>query len=335
MEKINYSQYRDDLANAVKKIPKKNRKDFLKDERNSENYQKSSIYKIENRYRKSINNQYRKWQENNISIDIDNPPTFFTGITGKYTFKKFSKEILDSIVRDEKGDTFFITPKRAERQAMSALLGNYLASKCSTLSRLKFPEIRLEQINNQTVALMEYFDNYKELDYYTNDSQKELDIFSDNEKAFLEIYNLWIGNWDFKHEHVLVSEGSPNNNKFETIAFGIFQKLFQKKNNNTSIGLIDLEMSFDSTREDRINQTVLKSVFLSEDMSEKTKNYILEIIQNLTTSDRNNIIKYAVDSGFKPEETIDIVFDLFKRRNDLSEEIANVRKIYSLNHAKI
>lgn len=306
MENYNHQQYRDQLAKEIKETPRDSRQQKLAEAKQSDEYQKASIFKIEERYRDSLNEQYRKFEEHDVKFDSDKPPNSFQGITGNYKFENYSKMLLDSVVSDETDRKFFITTKRPEKQALASILGNFLSKDNPALARLKFPEIRLEKINGKTVALMEYFDGYDELNY-DKETQKnlgQLDFFTDEERAFLEIYNLWIGNWDFKYDHALFSSGK------------------------NSVGLIDLEMSFDFDRSNRIDQTVAKSIFLGEEMSDENKAKILKIISNLNISDRNKIIKHAVDSGFNPDETIQIVFELLRRRKNLDEEIKTVRLLY-------
>ncbi len=314
----NYQKYRDELASHLKKASKAERKLILEREKKSKKYQRADIYSIERRYRNSLQEQYQKWKKNEIILDIENPPQVFQGVTGKYKIEKFSEIILDSIVSDEEGRKFFLTPKMSERQAMSSLLGNYLIDNNPELKRLHFPEIRLEQINNEVVAFMEYFDDYHEISWEDEKKKKEIKIFSEEEKAFMEIYNLWIGNWDFKNCHVMYSKCCAKNN--------FIIDFFKRKRGD--IGLIDLEKSFDFYNKRRIDQTVLKSVFLDSKISEESNKNILTLINKLNIMDRNKIIKFAVDSGFEPEETINIIFELFKRREKLEDEVKYIRKLY-------
>jgi len=121
------------------------------------------------------------------------------------------------------------------------------------------------------------------------------------------IFNLWIGNWDFKPEHIFVS----------------------KDHRNLAVGLIDLEMSFDFKNPKRLEEVGRKSPFLGKNGKPKSKiNKYFDFIENLSLSDRNAIINLAVSSGFKPQETIGLVLALFKRRDIIEEELATVESLY-------
>lgn len=306
IEIYNHQQYRDQLAREIVETPKDERPERLTTARQSDMYLKSRIFKIEERFRKFINEQYRKFDEHDVKFDPDNPPDYFQGVTGRYKFIDYSKLLYYSILSDDTGREFFVTTKKPERQALACIIGRYLCKDKPYLARLKFPEIRLEKINGKTVALVEYFDGYNELgrDKEEREIPEQLNFFTDEEKAFLEIYNIWIGNWDFKYDHVLVSS---------------------EKN---SVGLIDLEMSFDFGRRNRIDKIVARSIFLGEEISDETKKKIIKIISDLDTSDWNTIIKYAVESGFKPNETIQVVSELYNRRESLDEEVQTIRALY-------
>lgn len=300
--------YRENLAKELKELPKNKRKLKFHEETQSTEYKQASIYKIEDRYRKFLGKKFQNWEQHNIIIDIDKHPTGFQGATGNYNFVEFSSILLDSIVEDENGVKFFVSTKKPEEQSLASLIGDYLSRKDPSLLRLHFPQIRLEQINKEVVALVEYFEGYKELTHKYEQRTKELNFFTDEEKAFLQVYNLWIGNWDFKFDHVLFKEGNKG------------------QANGGSIGLIDLEMSFDFDNPKRLKETLRKSIFLEENIPEEKENKYIEIIKNLDVKDRNSIIKQAVESGFEPEKTISVLFQLLERRNIVKSELDDLKR---------
>jgi hypothetical protein len=298
-----FEQYRSDLAGKIKNLPHLERKKALKDVRETKEYQEADIFYIQNNFREELEFGRQNWERSDVELGEIYQGQKFAGATGKYEVVEIEEELglLGSVVRDETGKEFFITPKRAKEQSLASLIGDYLTFGNERLKRLHFPEIRLENINGETVALMEYFRGYEELPFERNPKED----FSEDEKAFLQVYNLWIGNWDYKYDHLLVSQDEKDK----------------------AIGLIDLEWSFDFKNRKRLETTADKSIFLGDVAPEKIDEY-LKKIETLDIADRNKMIKYAVASGFAPDEVIKNILQLFERRDVVRVEEENMEEIY-------
>lgn len=310
---LDLQAYRDILAKRITEQPNHSlRKQELAEEKQTETYQKASIFKIEERFRRSIDKIHRQWADAGIDLDVQQARvgTGFKGATGKYKFLERPVEIYlhDSIVENEEGQRFYVSEKMAREQLLASLIGNCLVSKNRRLGKLHFPKILLENINERPIALVEYFPQEKFEPAYSKDIAKRgFTCFSEDEKAFLQIFNLWIGNWDFKTEHIFVS----------------------KDRRNLVVGLIDLEKSFDFKYPDRLEQISRKSPFLGITSVSETKiEEYLGFFRGLSLHERNEIIKLAVSSGFETQETIEIVLALFRRKDIIREELTTVEKLY-------
>lgn len=282
------------------------RREILEEAKRSEEYREADIFRVQDRFRAEIDDIRKRWEEHPVSLDMDTLArgSRFSGATGEYEFEKVSKfGLLESVVRDEQKKEFFVTTKMARGQALASLIGGFVAGTAGQMDALHFPEIRLENINGKPVALMEFFKGYEEVPY--NESEKT-PLLSDDEKAFLSVLNVWIGNWDFKADHVLVSPDKSSR----------------------AIGLIDLEKSFDFDNPKRLEDTAFRDPFLGKGAvpGELISKYEV-LIESLDISDRNEIVKKAVASGFEPNEIISIVMKLMKRRVEVKDDIERVKGI--------
>jgi len=233
---------------------------------------------------------------------FNNPPKEYIGSTGKYTFDFFPLINNYSIVKNENNERFYLTSKAPAIQSITSLIGKYLVNKNPELSRINFPEIKLEKINNEDFALVEFFENYKELSRDPQENIEEKKFFTDKEKAFLQVYNLWIGNWDFKDEHVLYN-----------------------KEGDGSIALIDFEKSFSYGNLDFVAG---RSTFLNTQINPEDELNYINFIKSLDGADKNIFIKYAIDSGFEKEWAVETISRLFKKRDSIQENLDEVKEIY-------
>lgn len=304
MKDRDHQQYRDDLAKELRgQTDREKRREMLEEAKGTEEYQEADIFKIQERFRAEIDDIRKKWEEHPVSLDMDTLArgSRFSGATGEYEFEKVSRSgLLESIVRDGQNKEFFVTTKMAREQALASLVGGFVAGRAGQMDALRFPEIRLEHINGKTVALMEFFRGYEEVPY---DESEKTPLLSEDEKAFLSVLNIWMGNWDFKADHVLVSPDKSSR----------------------VIGLIDLEKSFDFDNPKRLQKTADREPFVGRGAvsDEKIVRYT-DLIAGLDIRDRNEIVKKAIASGFASDEIIGIVINLMKRRTEVKDDIERV-----------
>lgn len=240
MEEGKNQKYRDGLASRLLDISDHfERKKAL--ESRGRDYIQARVFKLYKRYEREFGEKYKEFEHYNVEFSPQSTPLFFDGFTGRYTFIKYYPILIDSIVEDEEGNRFFVTPTNPNVQAFVSLLGRHLVEISEGLERVKFPEIRLERINGEILALVEYL-NGRGLSKDKETRKREVRKLTSREKAFLEIFNLWIGNWDFKPEHVLYSE--------------------------SSIGVIDFEKAFDYGKKNLREEIIWRYPFLIEPLDE-------------------------------------------------------------------
>lgn len=225
----------------------------------------------------------------------------FYGSTGEYTFTEPPDPdigFLGSIVRDQEGKYFFLHPKHAEIQALASSIGQRIIDRYPEFSCFRFPEIRLENLNGNMIALMEYFGHHKELE--------DENILSADEKAFLIVLNLWMGNWDFKEDHIFVDETQPH-----------------------EFGFIDLEKSFDFDNPEYLEEMARLMPFLDDGIPLKTYQKYVDSIEDLTASDKKALLREATEVGVDPKKTTSVIDALSKRKTVLADELEAVLAIHT------
>jgi hypothetical protein len=243
----------------------------------------------------------------NVELDFDQlePGSRLDGATGSYEFTAVSpllKEegsLLECRVTDESGKEFFLHNKNAEQQVLASLIGEHLLPPVEGHQPLvSYPEMRLETINGQDTALMEFFADHEELDPEANELTPE-------QKAHLNTVNLWLGNSDFKEDHVLVDSATKHH------------------------GLIDFDRAFDFNNRDRLSDTAFKMPFLDDGVPAAAYQAELARLQALGPDDQAALLERAVDRGVNPERVQKLLDQLFARRGAVAEELQTVQDLHA------
>ena len=232
----------------------------------------------------------------------------FAGASGEYEFTHVSEllkeenSLLECRVRDQAGQEFFMHNKHAQEQVLAQVMGEYfMESKAPEMFNFQYPEMRLETINGQDVALMEYFDHHRDLE---DDSEDERQM-TPEQKAYLNTVNLWLGNSDFKEDHILVDAENPG-----------------------EFALIDFDRAFDSGNPEFIADCARRLPFLGEgEVPPAAYREFLNRLNELGDEDRQKIIQRAVDSGVDPAKAAKLVNKAFARRGALSDELQTIHDL--------
>jgi hypothetical protein len=227
-----------------------------------------------------------------LSYEVVSKPGFSDGKSGM---------MLDFVVADGQGKEAFVTSKNPREQAFASSLGSFLASKDPALSRLHFPGIKTEEFNGKPIALVDFFDDHhlkfgKEADKLAQD-------LTQPERDFLTVFNVFVGNWDFKAEHVLMPKGPEG-----------------------KVGLIDFEKSFDFSNPNRLQETKRKTPTIGAHTPEGV-NHFVRMLEDLSPQDWAEVQALSQQSGFSPQEASQLIGQLSSRVAQVSEEISSLKAL--------
>ncbi|PIN76601.1 hypothetical protein COV17_01830, partial [Candidatus Woesearchaeota archaeon CG10_big_fil_rev_8_21_14_0_10_36_11] len=231
---------------------------------------------------------------------------------------------LDNLVMDQDtGQLFFVTDKGVQENQLGSSLGTFLHERSSPTVRgqLRYPEMRKTDFGEGPVVLSEYAEGSRDLQKFGTfgpEIDLELYLLVDTETGIsATTENIWMRNWDFKAEHMLVD---PNTGQVTVIdlekAFGSdVDNLFVGKDIST-ISKADIDKEVLQTLAGRLNPYYTSSIDEYRDS--------IQVIESLTDADYAQIRQMALESGYSPAEAERIVLELQENAKIIRQDVQTV-----------